>query len=41
MGKQKRERANFFVDFTMAGLAAVVSKTACAPMERVKLIMQT
>ena len=36
MGKSEN---NFLVDFSMAGIAAVISKTACAPMERVKLIM--
>jgi hypothetical protein len=36
MGKKT---GNFALDFTMAGIAAAISKTACAPMERVKLIM--
>lgn len=39
MGKKKT--GNFLVDFSMAGIAACVSKTTMAPMERVKLIMQT
>jgi len=39
MGKDKDQ--NFLLDFTMAGIAACVSKTTCAPLERVKLIMQT
>lgn len=38
MGKKS---GNFVLDFTAAGVAAVVSKTTMAPMERVKLIMQT
>jgi solute carrier family 25 (adenine nucleotide translocator) protein 4/5/6/31 len=39
MGRKKGD--NFFLDFTMAGISACVSKTIMAPMERVKLIMQT
>jgi|ETNmetMinimDraft_14_1059893.scaffolds.fasta_scaffold1193039_1 hypothetical protein len=37
MGKKKS--GSFVLDFTAAGIAAIVSKTAMAPMERVKLIM--
>ena len=37
MGRKKT--GNFVLDFTAAGVAAVVSKTTMAPMERVKLIM--
>ena len=31
----------FFVDFCAAGLAACISKTAVAPVERVKALLQT
>jgi len=31
---------NFFIDFTMGGVSAAVSKTAAAPIERVKLLIQ-
>jgi solute carrier family 25 (adenine nucleotide translocator) protein 4/5/6/31 len=33
--------ANFLVDFLLGGVSGVVSKTATAPIERVKLIIQT
>lgn len=32
--------SNFFVDFMMGGISAAVSKTAAAPIERVKLLIQ-
>lgn len=32
---------NFFVNFILGGLSATISKTATAPMERIKLILQT
>eukprot|EP00262_Sarcandra_glabra_P019673 TRINITY_DN750_c0_g1_i1.p1 TRINITY_DN750_c0_g1~~TRINITY_DN750_c0_g1_i1.p1 ORF type:complete len:389 (+),score=64.36 TRINITY_DN750_c0_g1_i1:174-1340(+) len=32
--------AGFAIDFMMGGITAAVSKTACAPIERVKLLMQ-
>jgi solute carrier family 25 (adenine nucleotide translocator) protein 4/5/6/31 len=31
---------SFFIDFTMGGVSAAVSKTAAAPIERVKLLIQ-
>jgi solute carrier family 25 (adenine nucleotide translocator) protein 4/5/6/31 len=31
---------NFFVDFLMGGVSAAVSKTAAAPIERIKLLIQ-
>merc|ERR1712044_132158 len=31
---------NFFENFMLSGVAAVVSKTAAAPIERVKLLVQ-
>jgi len=32
---------SFFVSFMLGGISGVVAKTICAPIERVKLIMQT
>ena len=40
MGK-KDKKDMFFVNLGMAGISAGISKTACAPMERVKLVIQT
>lgn len=40
MGEQKVEKSTFFVDFLMGGVSAAVSKTAAAPIERVKLLIQ-
>lgn len=37
----KKERKSFLVDFAVGGIAAAVSKTAVAPIERVKLLLQT
>jgi len=34
------DAAKFFIDFGMGGLSAAVSKTAAAPIERVKLLIQ-
>uniref|UniRef100_A0A7S3VKY7 ADP/ATP translocase n=3 Tax=Eukaryota TaxID=2759 RepID=A0A7S3VKY7_DUNTE len=39
MGEGKMEK-NFFVDFMMGGVSAGVSKTAAAPIERIKLLIQ-
>ncbi|KAF5834219.1 mitochondrial ADP/ATP translocator [Dunaliella salina] len=39
MGQAKMEK-NFFVDFMMGGVSAGVSKTAAAPIERIKLLIQ-
>lgn len=39
MGEKKMDK-NFFVDFMMGGVSAAVSKTAAAPIERVKLLIQ-
>ncbi|GMF03517.1 unnamed protein product [[Candida] boidinii] len=33
-------KSSFFVDFMMGGVSAAVSKTAAAPIERVKLLIQ-
>ncbi|KLO15517.1 mitochondrial carrier [Schizopora paradoxa] len=37
---KKGDAASFFVDFMMGGVAASISKTAAAPIERVKLLVQ-
>jgi solute carrier family 25 (adenine nucleotide translocator) protein 4/5/6/31 len=36
----KKVEKNFWVDFLMGGVSAAVSKTAAAPIERVKLLIQ-
>ncbi|EPQ51136.1 ATP ADP antiporter [Gloeophyllum trabeum ATCC 11539] len=36
----ENKQSNFMVDFLMGGTAAAISKTAAAPIERVKLLMQ-
>ena len=38
MGKNKSEK--FSMNFAMAGMAAVMSKSTAAPIERVKLLLQ-
>ncbi|KAH8923443.1 ATP:ADP antiporter [Atractiella rhizophila] len=38
--KKEANVKNFFVDLTMGGTAAVISKTGAAPIERVKLLLQ-
>jgi len=38
MGENKR---NFMLDFALGGVSAAISKTAVAPFERVKLLLQT
>lgn len=35
-----KEKGNFVIDFLMGGVSAAVSKTAAAPIERVKLLIQ-
>ena len=35
-----KKRLGFWANFTMGGLAAIVTKTITAPIERVKLILQ-
>jgi solute carrier family 25 (adenine nucleotide translocator) protein 4/5/6/31 len=37
----KQQKSNFWIDFMMGGISAAISKTAAAPIERVKLILQT
>jgi len=34
------EKGNFLIDFLMGGVSAAVSKTAAAPIERIKLLIQ-
>eukprot|EP00698_Gefionella_okellyi_P019953 TRINITY_DN61_c0_g1_i1.p1 TRINITY_DN61_c0_g1~~TRINITY_DN61_c0_g1_i1.p1 ORF type:complete len:308 (+),score=66.29 TRINITY_DN61_c0_g1_i1:47-970(+) len=36
----KPDQSNFLIDFLMGGVSAAVSKTAAAPIERVKLLIQ-
>jgi len=41
MGEHKKnDLTNFAIDFLMGGVSAAVSKTAAAPIERVKLLIQ-
>lgn len=40
MAQPKKPEKNFLVDFMMGGVSAAVSKTAAAPIERVKLLIQ-
>jgi len=37
---KKDSQTNFAIDFLMGGVSAAVSKTAAAPIERVKLLIQ-
>jgi solute carrier family 25 (adenine nucleotide translocator) protein 4/5/6/31 len=34
------DATGFFIDFMMGGTAATISKTAAAPIERIKLLIQ-
>jgi solute carrier family 25 (adenine nucleotide translocator) protein 4/5/6/31 len=40
MSGKPQQKITFFEDFALAGAAAVISKTAAAPIERVKLLVQ-
>jgi len=40
MSKRSKTPAEFFTDFMMGGVSAAVSKTAAAPIERIKLLVQ-
>jgi len=40
MAKKEQSLQNFMIDFLMGGVSAAVSKTAAAPIERVKLLIQ-
>jgi len=37
---EQKQKSNFLIDFTMGGVSAAISKTAAAPIERVKLLLQ-
>lgn len=39
-GKRTKTPAEFFTDFMMGGVSAAVAKTAAAPIERIKLLVQ-
>ncbi|KAJ3199917.1 ADP/ATP carrier protein, partial [Dinochytrium kinnereticum] len=39
-GGKKNDLRSFMIDFMMGGVSAAVSKTAAAPIERVKLLLQ-
>lgn len=41
MGKGKEKQLSFIENFGLSGIAAVTSKTVAAPIERVKLLIQT
>jgi solute carrier family 25 (adenine nucleotide translocator) protein 4/5/6/31 len=36
-----KKSSNFYLDFLAGGISAAVSKSAVAPIERVKLLLQT
>ena len=40
MSDKAPKKKNFLVDFLIGGVSAAVSKTAVAPIERVKLLLQ-
>lgn len=40
MGKKPQDPMSFAKDFLAGGISAAISKTAVAPIERVKLILQ-
>jgi len=40
MAAKKNDMTSFMIDFMMGGVSAAVSKTAAAPIERVKLLIQ-
>ena len=39
--KPEKSPYSFLIDFAMGGVSAAISKTAVAPIERVKLLLQT
>ena len=39
--KMSENRLDFYENFLLSGVAAVVSKTTVAPIDRVKLVLQT
>ncbi|KRX06805.1 Mitochondrial carrier domain [Pseudocohnilembus persalinus] len=38
---QEKQRKQFLLDFLSGGTSGVISKTVCAPIERVKILLQT
>ncbi len=40
-GSSSKKSSNFFRDLMVGGIAGSVSKTISAPLERVKLLLQT
>ena len=40
MSQQKQRKLGFAENFALSGVAAIISKTAAAPIERVKLLVQ-
>jgi solute carrier family 25 (adenine nucleotide translocator) protein 4/5/6/31 len=40
MATTEKKQSNFLVDFMMGGISAAISKTAAAPIERIKLLIQ-
>lgn len=41
MGGDSKPKSNFLVDFALGGVSGAIAKTCTAPIERVKLIIQT
>lgn len=41
MAPPKKKDSNFLVDFALGGVSGAIAKTCTAPIERVKLIIQT
>lgn len=39
-GKKKGKKLGFYEDFMLGGVAAGISKTVAAPIERIKLLVQ-
>ena len=39
--QNKKPKSSFITDFFLGGISAAISKTATAPIERVKLLLQT
>ena len=40
LNKEKEKKSSFILDFFLAGIAATIGKTATAPLERIKLLLQ-
>jgi solute carrier family 25 (adenine nucleotide translocator) protein 4/5/6/31 len=39
--KKNKSAESFMIDFLTGGVSAAISKTAVAPIERVKMLLQT